>query len=189
MTGRSDQELCEILAKKGAERNAAFDELYRRYSARIYRYSRRILSREEEADDILQDTFVRFLNSVEQGKVIENVAAYLLRIARNLSLNLETRRPAVVELDELHAVYTPSPLESEETTQMIQMSLELLPNEQKEALVLQVYSGLSYQEIADTMGVPVTTIRNWIVRGKAKMRETLAQYFETSPQRDTDLQN
>jgi RNA polymerase sigma-70 factor (ECF subfamily) len=180
MTGRSDKELCELLAVGSEDREAAFSELYRRYSARIYRYSRRILSREEEADDILQETFIKFLASVENGKEIENVAAYLLRIARNLSLNLETRRPATTELEELHAVYTPAPMESEETTEMITMALDLLPREMKEALVLQVYSGLSYQEIAETMGVPMTTIRNWIVRGKAKMRETLAQYFETS---------
>lgn len=180
MTGRTDSELCEILADaQSPERDRAFSELYRRYSSRIYRYARRILSREEEADDILQDTFIRFLQAVESGKVIENVAAYLLRIARNLSLNLETRRPNSVTIEETHAIYTPAPMETEETTQMITMSLDLLPREMKEALVLQVYGGLSYNEIADTMGVPMTTVRNWIVRGKAKMRTTLERYFQT----------
>ena len=51
---------------------------------------------------------------------------------------------------------------------------------QREALVLQVYGGLSYLEIAEVMGVPMTTVRNWIVRAKDKMRKIVAPYFQES---------
>jgi RNA polymerase sigma-70 factor (ECF subfamily) len=69
-------------------------------------------------------------------------------------------------------------VEEQELTKLVAMSLDLLPEEYREALTLQIYGGLSYQEIGESMGVPVTTIRNWIVRAKQKMQEILAPYYE-----------
>jgi len=180
MTGLSDKELCEALRESGESREQAFAELYRRYASRIYQYSRRILNRDMEAEDILQETFVKFLAILEKGTVIENVPAYLLRIARNLSLRSESKKQLTVPIEDYHAIFNEAPMEAEETSKILQMSLDLLPKEQREALVLQVYGGLSYNEIAEVMGVPMTTVRNWIVRAKDKMRKIVAPYFQQS---------
>ncbi|GAB1370813.1 hypothetical protein MASR1M45_08750 [Candidatus Kapaibacterium sp.] len=59
------------------------------------------------------------------------------------------------------------------------MGLELLPDMHKEAFILQAFQGLSYSEIAAVLDVPVTTVRNWIVRAKSKLREILLPYFES----------
>jgi len=178
MTGLNDKELCEALRQGGESREQAFAELYRRYASRIYQYARRILNRDMEAEDILQETFMKFLNILEKDAVIENVPAYLLRIARNLSLRVSSKRQVTVPIEDYHAIFNESPMEAEETSKVLQMSLELLPKDQREALVLQVYGGLSYLEIADVMGVPMTTVRNWIVRAKDKMRKIVAPYFQ-----------
>jgi RNA polymerase sigma-70 factor (ECF subfamily) len=178
MTGANDKELCEALRKSGESRESAFAELYRRYASRIYQYSRRILNRDMEAEDILQETFIKFLNILEKDTVIENVPAYLLRIARNLSLRTSSKQQVTVPIEDYHAIFNEVPMEAEETSKVLQMSLELLPKDQREALVLQVYGGLSYLEIADVMGVPMTTVRNWIVRAKDKMRKIVAPYFQ-----------
>jgi RNA polymerase sigma-70 factor (ECF subfamily) len=178
MTGATDKELCEALRKSGESRELAFAELYRRYASRIYQYARRILNRDMEAEDILQETFIKFLNILEKETVIENVPAYLLRIARNLSLRSGSKRQVTVPIEDYHAIFEEAPMEAEETSKILQMSLELLPKDQREALVLQVYGGLSYLEIADVMGVPMTTVRNWIVRAKDKMRKIVAPYFQ-----------
>jgi RNA polymerase sigma-70 factor (ECF subfamily) len=181
MTGLSDKELCDALRQGGENREQAFAELYRRYAARIYQYARRILNRDMEAEDILQETFLKFLQILEkETTVIENVPAYLLRISRNLSLRSESKKQILVPIEDYHAFFNESPMEAEETSQILQMSLDLLPKEQREALVLQVYGGLSYIEIADVMGVPMTTVRNWVVRAKSKMRKTIAPYFQSS---------
>ena len=178
LTAKSDSELCSLLVAASEDREAAFAELYRRYAVRIYRYARRICNFEDNAEDIVQETFLRFLQSLSTHREIENVGAYLLRIARNLSINHQQSKKRVVPIDEMQIVFEPIPMEAEETAQIITMSLELLPTHQREALVLQVYGGLSYGEISDILGVPVTTIRNWIVRSKSKMRATLLRYLE-----------
>jgi RNA polymerase sigma-70 factor (ECF subfamily) len=152
MTGLADKELCEALRQGGESREQAFSELYRRYASRIYQYARRILNRDIEAEDILQETFLKFLGILEKGTVIENVPAYLLRIARNLSLRSESKKQITVPIEDYHAIFEENPMESAETSKVLQMSLDLLPKEQREALVLQVYGGLSYNEIAEVMG-------------------------------------
>ncbi len=178
ITGKSDSELCIQLSEAPHDREEAFAELYRRHAARIYRYARRILSSEADAEDIVQESFLRFLNSLSQGKQIENIPAYLFRIARNLSINKHHSEKGKTPLVEMSAIFEPKPVEAEEASQIIQMSLELLPCDQREALVLQVYGGLTYAEIGELMEVPVSTVRNWIVRSKAKMRVTLSRYYE-----------
>lgn len=187
MTGLGDKELCEALRKSGESREHAFAELYRRYASRIYQYARRILNRDMEAEDILQETFIKFLAILEKGAEIENVPAYLLRIARNLSFRSESRKQVTVPIEDYHAIFNEVPLEAEETSKVLQMSLDLLPKEQREALVLQVYGGLSYNEIAEVMGVPMTTVRNWIVRAKDKMRKIIAPYFHPSEGETRDI--
>ena len=180
MTGASDKELCEALREGGESREQAFAELYRRYASRIYQYARRILNRDAEAEDILQETFLKFLNILKKETVIENVPAYLLRIARNLSLRVGSKKQLTVPIEDYHAIFEEAPMEADETSQILTMSLDLLPKEHREALVLQVYGGLSYIEIAEVMGVPMTTVRNWIVRAKDKMRKIVAPYFQDS---------
>ena len=178
MTGLTDKELCEALRRAGKAVNYAFAELYRRYASRIYQYARRILNRDMEAEDILQETFLKFLEILKKDAVIENVPAYLLRIARNLSLRISGKKQVTVPIEDYHAIFEESPMESDEASKVLTMSLDLLPPEQREALVLQVYGGLSYIEIAEVMGVPMTTVRNWIVRAKDKMRKIVAPYFQ-----------
>ena len=101
----------------------------------------------------------------------------MLRIARNLSFRSESKKQVTVPIEDYHAIFNEVPMEAEETSKVLQMSLDLLPKEQREALVLQVYGGLSYNEIAEVMGVPMTTVRNWIVRAKDKMRKIVSPYF------------
>jgi RNA polymerase sigma factor (sigma-70 family) len=180
MTGLNDNELCEALRQGGESREHAFSELYRRYASRIYQYARRILNESTEAEDILQETFIKFLGVIDKETVIENVPAYLLRIARNQSLRTGSKKQITVPIEDYHSIFNEAPMEAEETSKILQMSLELLPKDQREALVMQVYGRLSYLEIADVMGVPMTTVRNWIVRAKDKMRKIVAPYFHES---------
>ena len=63
---------------------------------------------------------------------------------------------------------------------MIDSALNLIPEEQAEAFMLQVYQGMSYNEIAEFFEVPVSTVRNWVVRAKKKLRDILIPYLESS---------
>ena len=84
---QSDQKLYGMLRGAPQEREAAFRELYARHSSRVYLYCRKVMGPSEIAEDIFQQTFLRFLQSAETERVMTNLPAYLLRIARNLCLN------------------------------------------------------------------------------------------------------
>ena len=172
-----DTELYTLLCDE-TRKEAAFTELYSRYSQRIYLYCRKILGDDQAARDIFQDTFIRFLNSADATRDMTNVPAFLLRIARNLCLNWKRDHGSrTVEFSELAIGTHDRQVESRELAGLITMALDLLPDDHREALVLQMYQGMSYEEIGEELNVPVSTVRNWVVRAKKKMREILAPYF------------
>ena len=173
-----DSELYELM-KECETKECAFSELYSRYSSRVYMYCRRIIGNQTLAEDVFQDTFLGFLNGTADNKHIDNVPGFLLRIARNLSYKFKRdNRTQLVPIDDLEFGYEDAKLENTELTNLVVSALDLLPDDQREALVLQVYEDMSYQEIAEFFDVPLTTVRNWIVRAKRKLRDIMIPYLE-----------
>ncbi len=181
MTHYTDDELYRLLVSDGPEREHAFAEVYARHSSRIYLYCRKIVADAALAEDLFQDTFLKVLQHARDGGEVRHVAAFLLRVARNLCLNAKRdRRDNGVMFEEFHAPSSDRPLESVELERLIERALQHLPSEHREAFVLQMYDGLSYQEIADLTNVQLTTVRNRVVRAKKKLRALLSAYVETT---------
>lgn len=170
-----DEDLLELIAKdKEPEKSEAFSEIYSRYSKSIYLYCRKIFSGESYGEDLFQETFMQFLNAVKKNPNISNVKGYLLRIARNLALNIKrTKKIETLEFDELRYLFNDKNFEKQELGELIDSALNLLSEEHKEAFMLQAYHGLKYHEIAELTEVPISTVRNRVVRAKAKLREIL----------------
>ncbi|MBI3260259.1 MAG: RNA polymerase sigma factor [Ignavibacteriae bacterium] len=175
----SDAELFTMLSGTQLEIDGSFHELYRRYSVRIYGYCRRMVG-DGAAEDVCQDIFLSFLDHGKKKTPINNVAAYLFRIAQN-----KTRRQRSNEVErtmeefkeELFSASNLSP-EERETNQLVSSAMELLPDDYRETLALQVYGGMTYEEIAAVRRVPISTVRNHILRAKKKIRELLLPFFQ-----------
>lgn len=167
------------LLRNPQEREAAFGELYTRHSPQIYLYCAKVLWHKQTAEDVFQETFLRFLRSAEVERVMTNVPAYLLRIARNLCLQAKEsqKRQFVTSGLEFEPPIHDKAVENSEFEKIMSTALDLLTEEQREAFVLQVYDGLSYTEISEVMEVPVTTVRNWLVRSKRRIAEALQPYI------------
>jgi RNA polymerase sigma-70 factor (ECF subfamily) len=175
---RTDIELYQALTS--AERDEAFAELYRRHSNRVFLYCRRIMGDAALADDIFQDTFLSLLKTAEKGTQMENVPGYILRIARNHCLRAKERSRYMPEaMEDLEVPVMDLSVENKELAQVVNTALELLPEAHKEAFVLQMYNDLSYEEIGEVMNVPVSTVRNWVVRAKKKLRQILTPYMDS----------
>ncbi len=176
----SDKELIQIIAdSKEPAKSTAFSELYNRYSNNIYLYCRKIFGDGTFAEDIFQETFLQLLKSIENNIQIGNVQGYLLRTARNLSLNFRRNNKIdTIEFEEFRVYIEENDYELKELSELIDAALELLPEEHKEAFVLQTYQGLSYSEIASLTEVPLSTVRNRVVRAKAKLREILTPLIQ-----------
>ncbi len=176
----SDRHLVVALYQQENLREEVFRELHRRHAAAVFVYIRRILDDQAQAEDTLQETFVDFLRYVLKGEDVANVAALLFRIARNRCLNIKRSlhlRPLRLddsaflanEHDDVHTF-------SDDLIEQLHAALSALSEEQREAVVLQMYNGLSYQEIAEITEVPLTTVRNRIARAKNNLRTILEPY-------------
>jgi RNA polymerase sigma-70 factor, ECF subfamily len=177
----TDTELINSITEGGEIKSKAFTELYNRYSSRVYLYCRKIIGDGRFADDIFQETFLKFLDAIEKGNHINNVLGYLLRTSKNLIYNYKRDNPYIfVEIEDFHVSINDNSYESLELSKLIEHGLNLIPEEHKEAFVLQAFEGLSYNEIGELTGVPITTVRNRVVRAKRRLREILMPYLDYS---------
>ncbi len=174
----SDEDVYYLLYDEKSKREA-FDELYSRYSSKIYTYCRKVLNNEPAADDIFQETFTRFYESSLVDREMTNVAGFLIKIARNLCLNEKDKKyNKQVSIEDFQFQVNDKSFEKKELNDILNMGLILLPEKYREVLILKEFLDFSYQEIADTLGESLSVIRIRIYRAKAKLREVLSPYFE-----------
>ena len=173
----SDLELFGLLS--GKQREGAFRELFRRYETRVWAYCRVAMGNDDLAKDVAQEVFIRFLRAGEAATPVDNVGGYIIRIARNLCLNEHKKdKGRFIRIDDdFDFAAPPDGYDRREMTATIELALDYLPAEHKEAVVMQAFSQMSYQEIADAQRVPVTTVRNRISRAKKRLRELLDTYY------------
>ncbi len=171
----SDEDLMERF-KAGEQQ--AFVELYKRYNRRVYAYCVKMMSARELAEDVFQEVFIRVSRKRESFKS-GNFAAWLFAIARNLCLNALRDSVAHVPLEDvqesLHT--TPSEDEYDQSYEVLRAAVEQLPADLREVLILRVYNGFSYNEIAEITDTKLATVKVRIFRAKQKLQEMLAPYF------------
>jgi RNA polymerase sigma-70 factor (ECF subfamily) len=172
-----DSQLYESLSKKKDSAEAAFAELYARYSNRIYAYCLRLTGNSEDARDIFQETFIKFYNSCKTTKNFDNVPGYLLTIARNLCINYHRDRKFSTELTDFNLPKHNNLYEQKELMQVLATALELLDIDYREAFILRQYQGLDYEEIAKLTDSTIPAVKNKVWRAKEKLKDILAPYL------------
>jgi RNA polymerase sigma-70 factor, ECF subfamily len=172
-----DAELFSRLSGSKETAEAAFAELYARYGGRVFAYCLRFLGQRDEAQDVYQETFIRFYESAQQDREMTNVPGYLLKIARNLCLNCRRNKKQTVEFDDYLSLVPPVAAEKNEFLHLITTALDMLPDDYREVFVLREYEGLSYAEIAEIVDASLSNVKVRIFRAKQKIRDILAPYI------------
>jgi RNA polymerase sigma-70 factor (ECF subfamily) len=136
----------------------AFAELYDLYAGRLHHYLTVRLGSRTEADDVLQETFLRLVRTRWRRDRVNNLSAYVFAMARNEASRDVTRRGRERTLcaEELF-LYTDSDARQRETAEMIAVGLGELNERQREVVELKIYGGLTFSEIAQMTGVPLPT--------------------------------
>ena len=151
--------------------NDAFDILLRRHQDRIFNYILRIVKNEDIANDIFQDTFVKAITTIRQGRYSEHgkFPAWISRIAHNLiidyyrqekSENLQSSDLTDVDIlnrKELCEDTIEDILISDQIREDVKYLISELPELQREVLKMRYYQGLSFKEIAELTGVSINT--------------------------------
>lgn len=164
----TDEDLV-VLYSKGE--NQAFDTLLNRYQNRLYSYIFFIVKNTELAEDIFQETFVKAIMTIKQGRYTENgkFPAWLTRIAHNLIIDnyRQEKIENVVSCDEEdtnllnNMKFSEGNIEMEMINDQIQADVrqlvKLLPDNQREVVYMRFYQDLSFKEIAEITGVSINT--------------------------------
>jgi RNA polymerase sigma-70 factor, ECF subfamily len=181
----TDEELVARSVRGDAE---SFNQLIRRWERPIYALAYRTLGRDEDARDICQETFLRAYRALPAFRGQAKFSSWLYRIALNLCRDLirrERRTPVVqapedTDLLDLAAATEPSEsiedlVARKDLTARVERAMEKLPEEQRTAIVLKEYHGLTFQEIADMVGCPLSTVKTRLYQGLTVLRRELAK--------------
>ena len=178
----------ELVAKSIRGDADSFNELVLRWERPIYALAYRTIGREEDARDVCQETFLRAFRALPGFRGQAKFSSWLYRIALNLCrdwIRRERRTPVVqppedVDLFELAAASEPSEsiedlVARQDLSRVVERAMALLPEEQRTAIVLKEYHGLTFQEIADVVGCPLSTVKTRLYQGLTVLRRELAK--------------
>lgn len=150
----------------------AFNQLFRRYERKVYMYCMRVLLDEEMAHDAFQEAFMRVYEhrASYDGR---NFMVWFFTIVRNVCLNLRRNRKQTVPFETSSANETKAAERDVALHDQVAAALNQLPIDYREAIVLYEYDGYSYQEIADILGVSISTVKIRIFRARKMLRKLL----------------
>jgi RNA polymerase sigma factor (sigma-70 family) len=171
----------------------SWEQVVRDHSARVYRLAYRLSGNPQDAEDLTQETFVRVFRSLADFSP-GTFEGWLHRITTNLFLDMVRRRQrirfdALPEDTERLPGTAPSPEQVYSDTHLdpqVQAALDALSPEFRVAVVLCDIEGLTYEEIAATLGIKLGTVRSRIHRGRVQLREALAHLAPRRPVTSTD---
>ncbi len=187
---REDEHLLVAAAKKGDA--AAFEELVNRYEDKIFRLTKNITGNREDAEDAMQDAFLKAYSHLQDFHGDSRFYTWLVRIAANESLmRLRKRRPNQFSLDEPVEGNTdlmpreledwgPSPEQGyaqAELQGILAEVIEKLDPEFRIVLVLRDLEELSTLETAEALAISIPAVKSRLLRARLKLREKLNRYF------------
>ena len=182
----SDSELVALYQNGNEE---AFEELVNRYKARIFTSIYLIVKDNYLAEDILQETFIKAINTIKRGKYNEEgkFLPWIMRIAHNLAVDhfRKSKRFPVVVMEDGSGVFntlnfSEVPFETvqiqKEIQDKVRFLIQDLPDTQKQVLIMRHYMDLSFQEIADTTGVSINTALGRMRYALINLRKRMKKY-------------
>lgn len=175
-----------LLARYADGDASALDELFRRYRGVAYRVAYRLLGREADALDAVQDGFVNALTHLDRFGGRSSFKTWLLRVVCNASLDVGRQRKRSERVPQ--APPNPAPdhfgpddtapadagLERADLRRLIDAALSKLPDAQRQTFVLHVEGELTYREVADAMGISIGTVMSRLFYARQKLKDLLA---------------
>jgi RNA polymerase sigma-70 factor (ECF subfamily) len=168
--------------------SASFEELAMPLFDQLYNFAHWLTQNREESEDLVQETYAKALRGFSSFQLGTNFRAWMYRILRNTFLTSRTglRATSTVPLDsdedgaEL-AIEADTPetiLMSRSNSQQLQNAIENLPLHYREILLLCEVEEMSYQEIAETLSIPIGTVMSRLSRARKTLRDELRPQFE-----------
>ncbi len=169
---RRRRELDGLLLRVGRGDREAFARLYSLTRGAVYALALSLLGDSHEAQDVAQDTFVKVWESAPSYRSEGSPMAWLLTVARNLARSRLRRSSRQAELDEeeWNAIPADAPAVAPEDRAVLQEALFRLGAEERKVVLLHAVTGLKHREIAQLLGLPLSTVLSKYHRGLKKLK-------------------
>jgi RNA polymerase sigma-70 factor (ECF subfamily) len=173
----------------------ALTQMVEQYSDSIYRVALRMLNDEAEAEDVLQETFIKAMRSLPNFEGRSTIATWLYRIAVNEALmTIRKRKPVVAVIEDEYndeedgggmpnlqildwCCLPEQEFETNETRATLNRAIRNLPESLRTVFVLRDVEGLSIRETAEALELTETNVKTRLLRARLKLREELTQFF------------
>ncbi|HEY8100584.1 MAG TPA: sigma-70 family RNA polymerase sigma factor [Burkholderiaceae bacterium] len=182
----------DLMLRYGSGDLAAFKELYQRHSHGLYRFIVWRSPRKEWVDEVMQESWASLHQARARYEALSSFRTYLYQIARNRLIDLMRQHQMVLAsdlgqhedtgaifdhlADTVHDAQSPEDaLDNKQQVAGLHQAIRALPADQREALVLQQFNGMSLEEIAHLTAVPVETIKSRLRYAMRKLRQNLAE--------------
>ncbi len=199
----ASDELALVQAAKGGDLSA-FEQLVKRYDRNIFRIAQHITQNREDAEDVMQDAFLKAYENLEQFQGNSKFYTWLVRIAVNESLMKLRRRRTdkTVSLDQQIeteedtmprevADWSPNPeqlYKQGELKEILTKTINGLPASFRTVFVLRDVEGLSTEETAEALGLSVPAVKSRLLRARLQLRERLNRFFKKRKNGGDDAQ-
>ena len=177
---RSDDQLVALFR---AGHEDAFRAIHERYHKRLFAYARQMLPGRQDAEDALQDVFVRAYAGLRASDHDLALRAWLFRVAHNRCID-ELRRPGPPPPEVLQLVRTPvhdpaAEIDLRESLRRLIEDIRRLPEQQRSALLMRELAGMSYADLSDSLGVSIGAVKSLLVRARVALAQA-AEARDTS---------
>jgi RNA polymerase sigma-70 factor (ECF subfamily) len=179
----------ELVRRSQQDDDRAFGELVSRYETKVYGLALKMVRNPEDAEDVLQDTFLRAYRGIKSFQGASTFSTWIYRITANSALmRLRKKQLPTVSIEDADereapiniADWSPGPVEqllSQETRHMMEEAIHSLPPEFRQVFVLRDVEELSNAEVAEILDLSVAAVKSRLHRARLKVRDRLAAYF------------
>ena len=165
----SDQELIELVNEGDAD---AFEVLYRRYRDWVYHLAWRFTGSRQDALDVLQETFTYLLGKFPGFSLTASMTTFLYPVVRHISLTVRGKSRRFTSDEEmLSEITAPALKESHSSRSELAAVLTVLPDEQREVLLMRFVDEMNLQEIAAALNIPLGTVKSRLHNALQRLRD------------------
>jgi RNA polymerase sigma factor (sigma-70 family) len=170
----------QVTPRRGAPEADATRDLYERYARQIYTYCLHQLGNREEAEDAVQSTFLNAFRGFQRGVDPEFESAWIYKIAQNVCLTRQrssSRRRRIESASDLDAMQDYVPAHEVDPDELINLpeALDAMPHQQRKALLLREWQGLSYREIAEELDLSQAAVETLLFRARRSLAAGLGE--------------
>ena len=164
-----------LLARIGQRDREAFNEFYALTEKILYSYILSIVKDHHTTNDLLQETYLKIMNSAHLYQPMGKPMAWVFTMAKRLCYDYfrESKRKSTVDFDDIDNVAEYTQEETRHTHELLEIALSILNEEEREIVLLSAITGLKHREIAENLDMKLSTVLSKYHRAIKKMREHL----------------